>query len=1086
MAAPIAEAFVRLRPDLSRFRVELEAGLAQAVAGIRTPAIPVTTVGVAAGAPDTRALEQAAAAGVAAAARTAAATSTATTSVVTNQRKQNQAIEAGIVARTRLNQVEQASIGTTSAVGAAQREVTAARTALTKATLALALAEETENAELIAANAAIAANARLRLEQAVATTQSAHSEQQHAAQLRQTARGAAASSLSFLGLRGATLAASGAFLAGAASITAIGKSLASFANFERTLNVFQETAGATAEQMDRVAAAARQLGADASLPAVSAGDAADAMTQLARAGLSVEESINAARGVLQLATAANIDNAAATELVANALNSFSLNGTEAVHVADLLANAANAAQGEITDFGEAFAQVNAVASQVGVSLEDTTALLTLAARAGLRGSDAGTSFRTALLRLAAPTQEANDVLRSLGLNLRNLQGEIRPEVFAEFSAATADLAPDLRDAAAAAVFGQDAIRAALLTGRQGVQGLQDVRDQLARQGSAADLAAAQTKGLAGEVEGLSSELDTLGTRFGAVAGRPAGTFLRIIRNTVGAVNDFSEALANIDFGAFGDAVDETTSGQASERLGQLRDGFVTVGNEANTAALKVANFFRQFPGIRQAREDLVGLDSPLEDIQKHAAQASAGIEGIRTTLGNLGREAVDPRQLGLDDEAILSQVTKLRRQLQAALSDLSGVDPTSDLGKKAQQNIDDLIKRLSALGAGGRQAILDSAAGLVPALGQTLRAAVSEFTGIGDLVKNKVPDDIQETISRLAALGPEGRRVLKALGADLAASLAEGVEDNSDKAVTAARKALRDAIEAAQDQLVDSVRSARTNLESLGGTLGDQVAQIFEAAPISGAERALADLRSELERLQEATQRRQLRFNLGQARTDLADAQESLQQLGAATPEQAAARRKFLSPFQESVKDAQASLKEFTLEDQIEDQERLRDAAAKTAEEGIAKLVDQFERGEISASQFAARLNNQLKPAIDALPKSNLGFSFTQEFQRTLRTVVRQAKDLAGFLNTAGTEPGPQSVNVAAAAAAGRQRVTDAQANLTAQLTASRNTSKNTRETVAVLKEIRTILKPPTKNGTTGTKVIRLGGGEVVTIPTNK
>src|SRR3990172_4511117 len=123
------------------------------------------------------------------------------------------------------------------------------------------------------------------------------------------------------------------------------------------------------------------------------------MTELAKAGLDVNESIAGARGVLQLAAAAQIDNAEAAQLVANSLNAFGLAGDQAVHVADLLANAANAAQGSIVEFGAAQAQVNAVARQVGISLEDTTAILTLFARNGLRGSDAGTSLRTALVRL---------------------------------------------------------------------------------------------------------------------------------------------------------------------------------------------------------------------------------------------------------------------------------------------------------------------------------------------------------------------------------------------------------------------------------------------------------------------------------------------------------------------------------------------------------------------------------------------------------------------------------------------------------------------------------------------------------------
>ena len=66
--------------------------------------------------------------------------------------------------------------------------------------------------------------------------------------------------------------------------------------------------------MKRVSEAAKQLGADITLPAVSAASAANAMAELAKAGLSVNQAIAATRGVLQLATAASIDNAQAVQL----------------------------------------------------------------------------------------------------------------------------------------------------------------------------------------------------------------------------------------------------------------------------------------------------------------------------------------------------------------------------------------------------------------------------------------------------------------------------------------------------------------------------------------------------------------------------------------------------------------------------------------------------------------------------------------------------------------------------------------------------------------------------------------------------
>ena len=336
----------------------------------------------------------------------------------------------------------------------------------------------------------------------------------HARQLGQTRTGALSAVASLVGLRGATLAATGPFLAGAAGAIAFTNALKTFASFEQQLNVFAATTGATADELDRVSASAKALGRDISLPGVTAGDAAEAMTEFAKAGLTVNEAMVAARGGLQLATAAQISNADAVELAASALNAFNLAGEDAVKVADVLANAANLAQGGIQDTALALRQAAGAAAVVGVSFEDTAALLTLLARNGLTGSDAGTALRTAFIRLVNPSKEANKVLRELNVNLRDVRGNVRPEVFAEFARAQRDLSAAAQQSNAAIVFGQDAFRAFGFLGREGAAGLAQVREGLDRTGTAAELASARTSGIAGSFENLRNQISNVSLEIG--------------------------------------------------------------------------------------------------------------------------------------------------------------------------------------------------------------------------------------------------------------------------------------------------------------------------------------------------------------------------------------------------------------------------------------------------------------------------------------------------------------------------------------------------------------------------------------------
>jgi hypothetical protein len=70
-------------------------------------------------------------------------------------------------------------------------------------------------------------------------------------------------------------------------------------DFTTELNTMAAVSGATSAQLEAVSQRSRELGNDISLPGTSAGDAAAAMTELAKGGFSVEQSMAAAKGTLQ-------------------------------------------------------------------------------------------------------------------------------------------------------------------------------------------------------------------------------------------------------------------------------------------------------------------------------------------------------------------------------------------------------------------------------------------------------------------------------------------------------------------------------------------------------------------------------------------------------------------------------------------------------------------------------------------------------------------------------------------------------------------------------------------------------------------
>lgn len=329
-------------------------------------------------------------------------------------------------------------------------------------------------------------------------------------------RGALAGSGALGGLGRSVAFASGTFLGGAGLAAAIGSTLTKTAQFERSMNVLQAVTGATGGQMRKAGLVAQQLGGDITLPGTSAKDAAEAMTELAKGNLSVNQAMAAARGTLQLAAAGQISVSDAAVTTARALNAFGLSGDRAVEVADVLANAANSSTGEISDFAEGLSQSSASAHQAGLSIQDTTTALAELANKGIVGSDAGTSFKTMLGKLVPQTALAAQTMSKLGIGYRDVNGNLIPlrDQIAQYSRVLATLNPVQRQQAIQAIFGSDAQRAANIVLGGGVKAYDKMHASIARQGSAARISAALNKGLLGAFDGLKSAIETVQIQLG--------------------------------------------------------------------------------------------------------------------------------------------------------------------------------------------------------------------------------------------------------------------------------------------------------------------------------------------------------------------------------------------------------------------------------------------------------------------------------------------------------------------------------------------------------------------------------------------
>ncbi|MFI5504460.1 phage tail tape measure protein [Corynebacterium kutscheri] len=326
--------------------------------------------------------------------------------------------------------------------------------------------------------------------------------------------------------------------------------------YRKEMNSLQAVTQAGAVAMSQASMRARELGNDIDLPATSASDAAAAMTELAKGGFTLQESMDAAKGTLQLAAAAQIDAASAATIQAQALQAFGLSADYAATAADVLSGAANASSAEITGIAQGLQQAGTVANQFGISIEDTATSLAVFANAGIQGSDAGTLMKSALLALTDQGKPAQAAIKELGLTIYDAHGKFvgMSDLFDQLNIAAARMTDEQYQAATATLFGSDAMRLAGIAAQQGAEGFNRTRTAVTRAGQAAELAAAQTQGLPGAIEQVGNAWEeTLVGVYEKIEG-PLASALSSMAASMTDMAPVAESMATSTVAALGDVV----------------------------------------------------------------------------------------------------------------------------------------------------------------------------------------------------------------------------------------------------------------------------------------------------------------------------------------------------------------------------------------------------------------------------------------------------------------------------------------------------------------------------------------------------
>ena len=339
-------------------------------------------------------------------------------------------------------------------------------------------------------------------------------------------------------------------------------------DFQTTIKTAGVVSNATAGELQEMAARARELGADLSIPGVTAQDAADAMLELVKAGMSTEDTMAAMKDALYLAAAGGMATGEAAVFMTTSLNAFKIPAKNAARVSDVLANAANLSTASLHDLTLGMSQASLVAASAGISIEDTATALALFANNGLRGSDAGTSLKTMMLQIQTPSKQAAGIMGDFAdkLGLASTEANKGKELFYDLDGrfvglaeagnrlkkATEGMTDAQKQNALGVIFGSDAIRAATLLASTAGDEWESLAGSIDTQGEAARVATQRM----GEWDKSVSDLKKTWQEFQLTIGPDLIESLKgVLQNVMDMVNWFKglspeQQKAIVNFGLF--------------------------------------------------------------------------------------------------------------------------------------------------------------------------------------------------------------------------------------------------------------------------------------------------------------------------------------------------------------------------------------------------------------------------------------------------------------------------------------------------------------------------------------------------------
>ena len=548
--------------------------------------------------------------------------------------------------------------------------------------------------------------------------------------------------------------------------------------FEMGMSTVQAISGATGDELAALTDKAKEMGANTKF---SATEAAEAMQYMAMAGWKTDDMLNGIEGIMNLAAASGEDLATTSDIVTDALTAFGLTAQDSAHFADILAQASSNANTNVSMMGETFKYVAPVAGAMGYSAEDVATAVGLMANSGIKASQAGTSLRTMLSRMAKPTKEVQAAMDALGISLTDSDGNMKSlhEVMGDLRTGFGGLSEAESITMATMLGGQEAMSGLLAIVNASDADYQKLTDSIgACDGAAASMADTMQNNLEGQLTILGSAAQ--------------GLALEVYDSVKVALTDITKL--------------------GIDAVSNLTDGFKTGGVMGMIeAAGQMANAFAEnLPVIIE--QGLPLIEGFTENLRANAGKL---VDGGLNLILKLAQGLMD----GLP--AMLQHVPQIIINLAGVINDnapkllKAGVKLIGILGKGLIQAIPDIVAAMPQIiqaivsviqafnwGNLGINIIKSLKNGIISMVGAVQSAGTGIFNAIKGSIQNLpkallvIAKNAVHSIVQSFTSQPWGN-----IGKNIITGIATGINGSIGKVADAARNAAKNAFDAAKDFL---------------------------------------------------------------------------------------------------------------------------------------------------------------------------------------------------------------------------------------------------------------------------------------------